>query len=464
MLQKARLMQLPQLAGTATEGNHLAYQPDAAPRYQQPITAEQNFADTEARGACDAQPTSQERFWCPDANCPNHCISGSFQGWLRWDNSRRHCKERHPKHANALLEQARAASQALLRWCPYVGCPQHSASGFEGYLCFRVLQTHLKTHEQPEAVASLADTDNANAVGLPAPNMIRLAESDGIAASSVSIPVPSQKQLWCPHSWCSKSQGKECRGYRSNESLQRHLCKCHKKHGQPDSAPVTPEAAASLQTPPIVSKQLIPTTQPPSNAAPSSATDDAAAAPNHSQDRTDSPSAMPAATASADPFKAVLPIQGRFWCPVPDCSRSYANDRAFPGYLPWGSLHAHVSREKPHEDAMKIVLQHLKLLPTECPHAPQQSNQCLACGHHTKQATSQRQRLHKQMLQMQRLVVQHCSMRIICGAPIPHALMRMAWGMAFQMKKLYRLVYGRLTTASSQTRSCRRLTVCRHYL
>lgn len=72
MLRKARLKQLPQLAGTATEGNHLACQPDTAPRYQQPITAEQNPADIEARGACDAQPTSQEHFWCPDANYPNH--------------------------------------------------------------------------------------------------------------------------------------------------------------------------------------------------------------------------------------------------------------------------------------------------------------------------------------------------------------------------------------------------------
>lgn len=151
--------------------------------------------------------------------------------------------------------------------------------------------------------------------------MIRLAESDGIAASSVPIPVPSQKTALVP------------------------ILLVLQKHAHPEGAPVTPEAAASIQPPPNVSKQLIPITQPPSNAAPSSATDGAAAAPNlQSQDRTGSPSAMPAATASADRFKAVLPIQGRFWCPVPDCSRSYASDSAFPGYLPWSSLHAHVSR------------------------------------------------------------------------------------------------------------------------
>lgn len=161
LLQEDRLANmswLPQLEEAATEGSQLAGLPDAA-QHQQSIAAEQN---TDAHGACDGHPASEERFWCPVASCHHHSSDG-FKGFLRWESVQSHIKKHHDRHKDALIAEAAAASTALLCWCHHIGCPKHvdSDSGFGGYWKHTSLRRHLLTCKHAEVGAHPPNTDPA---------------------------------------------------------------------------------------------------------------------------------------------------------------------------------------------------------------------------------------------------------------------------------------------------------------
>lgn len=201
---------------------------------------------------------------------------------------RRHVLKYHSSKADTLLATT-AGTAAPRYWCPAPSCPksQSSDSGFAGWLEYQNLKRHLLQHEctHERGVTTAAVTAF---VGTPESSQTAgqqgsaVADARTVAAGMVEHILPVQGRFWCPHAECLKSHGNDFRGYSTAKTLQRHLREAHKRSQE--------NAEHSSDVAPITS------------------------------------------AAAAEGDSIAVKVDGRFWCPEPDCSKSHGSDTGFKGY------------------------------------------------------------------------------------------------------------------------------------
>ena len=319
-LQKASLMspQASQLQLIGAAESLATCQPTSA---QPDTTANSSAVAAQVMSPPDTAPCYSEKLqlptrevmWCPDLSCPRHECFDNFSGWTNWHSLHDHVLRHHRKNADALLATAKR-TVVTRYWCTEPGCPRRhgSDSGFEGWLEYRSLTSHMSVHAKAQArgltaskSAAAARTSQSRSTARQ-PDLIPI-NGNATAACTVAAVLALGGKFWCPQMDCPKryDSGNDFAGYCSIQSLQTHLNKVHKdtqKGAQRDSdAPRLTAAAA--------------------NDRPSSAKS--------------------------------LKIGGRFWCPDPDCAKSHGTDNGFTGYSSQDCVHAHCvkARHNPPQQA-----------------------------------------------------------------------------------------------------------------
>lgn len=286
------------------------------PTSAQPDTAHSSAVAAQVMSTSDTVPCNPEKLqlpthevmWCPDLSCPRHKCFDNFSGWTNWHSLHDHVLRQHRKNADTLLATAKR-TVVTRYWCTEPDCPRRhgSDSGFEGWLEYRSLTSHMSVHAKAQARGLTAYKPAAAARTSQSRRTARQPGSvptngSATAACTVAAVLPVGGKFWCPQMDCPKryGSGNDFAGYCSVQSLQTHLNKVHK----------------NTQT--------------------------------GAQDDSDVPS-LTAAAANDCPSSAKSPkIGGRFWCPDPDCAKSHSTDNGFRGYSSQDSVHAH--RVKAHHN------------------------------------------------------------------------------------------------------------------
>lgn len=178
----------------------------------------QTNADTAQQKLADERVP--KLLWCPDSRCPKHNTLQGFTGYTRQDSVCRHIRRQHPNAAKLLMASLAVTVANQRYWCPQADCPNGRDLGFQGWELIQDLQQHLKGH-----ASDTVDLSMSPACDLGQPTAGKAAELWSATADVAKL----QGRYWCSIPFCPKQHGLQngFAGYSAPRSLQRHIRKAH---------------------------------------------------------------------------------------------------------------------------------------------------------------------------------------------------------------------------------------------